>query len=123
MDKEIMKGSIDILLLSLLNQRDMYGYEIVKTLKQNSNELYNMSEGTLYPALKRLESKDWLLSYWESAENGGRRKYYRITDNGKRELAKKLTEWKQINHLIKVCSEGTAWIKQLNPILLKLQSA
>ncbi|MGG0718180.1 PadR family transcriptional regulator [Robertmurraya massiliosenegalensis] len=123
MDKEIMKGSIDILLLSLLNQRDMYGYEIVKTLKQNSNELYNMSEGTLYPALKRLEGKDWLLSYWDSAENGGRRKYYRITDNGKRELEKKLTEWQQINNLIKVCSEGTAWIKLLNPILLKLQSA
>ena len=58
MDKEIMKGSIDILLLSLLNKRDMYGYEIVKTLKENSNELYNMSEGTLYPALKRLENKN-----------------------------------------------------------------
>lgn len=120
MDKEIMKGSIDILLLSLLNQRDMYGYEIVKTLKQNSNELYNMSEGTLYPALKRLETKGWLLSYWVNADNGGRRKYYQITDDGKRELEKKLTEWNQINHLIKVCSEGATWIKKLKPTLSKL---
>lgn len=120
MDKEIMKGSIDILLLSLLNQQDMYGYEIVKTLKQNSNELYNMSEGTLYPALKRLETKGWLLSYWVNADNGGRRKYYQITEDGKRELEKKLTEWNQINHLIKVCSEGATWIKKLKPTLSKL---
>lgn len=120
MDKEIMKGSIDILLLSLLNQQDMYGYEIVKTLKQNSNELYNMSEGTLYPALKRLETKGWLLSYWVNADNGGRRKYYQITEDGKRELEKKLTEWNQINYLIKVCSEGATWIKKLKPTLNKL---
>lgn len=112
----MMKGSIDILLLSLLNKKDMYGYEIVKTLKENSNDLYNMGEGTLYPALKRLENKDWLMSYWENSELGTRRKYYRITDNGKNELNKKLAEWKQINQLIKVCSEGMAWIRRLMPI-------
>lgn len=120
MDKEIMKGSIDILLLSLLNKRDMYGYEIVKTLKENSNELYNMSEGTLYPALKRLESKEWLQSYWESSESGGRRKYYRITEDGKYELDIKLNEWNQIKNLIRVCSEGISWIKELKPTLAKL---
>ena len=116
MDKEIMKGSIDILLLSILNKRDTYGYEIVKTLKENSNELYNMSEGTLYPALKRLENKNWLQSYWENSEFGGRRKYYRITEDGKKELSRKLQEWYQINNLIKVCSEGMTWIKTLKSI-------
>ncbi|WP_053368874.1 PadR family transcriptional regulator [Bacillus sp. FJAT-27245] len=120
MEKEIMKGSIDILLLSLLDKRDMYGYEIVKTLKEKSNELYNMSEGTLYPALKRLENKDWLQSYWESPEVGGRRKYYRITCDGQKELTKKLNEWNQISNLIKACSEGVAWIKKSRPILIKL---
>ncbi|MFS0614533.1 PadR family transcriptional regulator [Lederbergia ruris] len=120
MDKEIMKGSIDILLLSLVSKKDMYGYEMVKTLKANSNELYNMSEGTLYPALKRLENKKWLESYWGNSESGGRRKYYRITMDGKQELEKKLNEWNQISHLIKVCSEGMAWIKLSKPILMKL---
>ncbi|MFP3918060.1 PadR family transcriptional regulator [Lysinibacillus telephonicus] len=120
MDKEIMKGSIDILLLSLLNKRDMYGYEMVKTLKENSNELYNMSEGTLYPALKRLEKKEWLISYWENSESGGRRKYYTITEDGRKELLKKLREWGKISDLIKVCSEGMAWIKLLKPTLTKL---
>jgi PadR family transcriptional regulator, regulatory protein PadR len=120
MDKEIMKGSIDILLLSLLNKRDMYGYEIVKTLKENSDELYNMSEGTLYPALKRFENKEWVQSYWENSDLGGRRKYYRITQVGKKELSRKLHEWSHINKLIKRCSEGMAWIKILKPISTKL---
>ncbi|WP_100012422.1 PadR family transcriptional regulator [Lentibacillus sediminis] len=119
MDKEIMKGSIDILLLSLMNQRDMYGYEMVKILKENSRELYSMSEGTLYPALKRLENKNLLESYWGSSELGGRRKYYRITLDGKKELSRKLQEWDQINNLIKVCSEGAAWIKKWNPMSAK----
>lgn len=110
-----MKGSIDILLLSLLQKREMYGYEMVKQLKENSNDLYNMSEGTLYPALKRLENKGWLASYWENADSG-RRKYYRLTQDGKKELEKKLGQWNQVSRLIKVCSEGTSWIKGLNPI-------
>ncbi|MGG6447380.1 PadR family transcriptional regulator [Pseudobacillus badius] len=110
MDKEIMKGSIDILLLSLLAKKDMYGYEIVKTLKKNSSEHYNMSEGTLYPALKRLEKKGWISFYWESSDLGGRRKYYQIMDDGKKELSRKLRDWQKVSELIKVSSEGLTWI-------------
>ncbi len=120
MDKEIMKGSIDILLLSLLRLRDMYGYEMVKALKKNSNELYSMSEGTLYPALKRLEKKGWLQSYWGNSENGGRRKYYQITQEGQSELDKKLQEWNQISHLIKVCSEGLSWSQKSKLTFIRL---
>ncbi|MEC3885608.1 PadR family transcriptional regulator [Halobacillus litoralis] len=99
MDREIMKGSIDILMLNLVNKRDMYGYEIVKHLKEESNQLYNMSEGTLYPALKRLEKKEWMTSYWSETDYG-RRKYYRITDEGRTVLLQKLEEWKSVNDLI-----------------------
>lgn len=63
MDKEIMKGSIDILILSVIAQGHTYGYEITKSLKDKSQDLYQMSEGTLYPALKRLEAKECLESY------------------------------------------------------------
>ncbi|GED14787.1 PadR family transcriptional regulator [Aneurinibacillus migulanus] len=106
MDKEIMKGSIDILLLSLLAQQEMYGYEMVKTLKETSGDLYNMSEGTLYPALKRMEKKNWIESYWQEADAGGRRKYYRMTEDGRKELERKLKDWHSINHLIFKCAEG-----------------
>lgn len=105
MDKEMMKGSIDILLMSLIARKDMYGYEMVKALKDQSNELYNMSEGTLYPALKRLEKKELVTSYWQETESG-RRKYYAITETGRKELERKLSEWNTIHSLIAKCSEG-----------------
>ncbi|SFF96419.1 PadR family transcriptional regulator [Sporolactobacillus nakayamae] len=113
MDKEIMRGSIDILILSLIGKKDTYGYEIVKQLKTSSKDLYEMSEGTLYPALKRLERKEWIRSYWGDSDEGGRRKYYTLTDNGEKALNAKLKEWHQVNRLINVCTEGTAWIKNL----------
>ncbi|GGB55727.1 PadR family transcriptional regulator [Virgibacillus dakarensis] len=99
MDREIMKGSIDILLLNLLSEKDMYGYEMVKVLKDKSEQLYSMSEGTLYPALKRMEKKNWVCSYWSETENG-RRKYYKLTDDGSAILEKKLKEWNSIHNLI-----------------------
>ncbi|WP_079479094.1 PadR family transcriptional regulator [Halobacillus salinus] len=104
MDREIMKGSIDILMLGLLSKQDMYGYEIVKRLKEQSDDLYNMSEGTLYPALKRLEKKEWLTSYWSDTPSG-RRKYYRITEEGDIRLVQKLGEWKSVHDLIMKTSE------------------
>lgn len=106
MNKEILKGSIDILLLSLIAKGNTYGYEIAKNLKEKSNDLYSMSEGTLYPALKRLESKKLIRSYWGETSEGGRRKYYRITEDGKKELDKKLSEWNTVSNLIQVCAEG-----------------
>lgn len=99
MDREIRKGSIDILLLNLLSQQDMYGYEMVKVLKEKSNELYNMGEGTLYPALKRMEKKDWIRSYWQETESG-RRKYYQLQEEGKTILEKKLEQWNRVHNLI-----------------------
>lgn len=102
MDKEIMKGSIDILILSIINTKDTYGYEISKQIKDTSNLLYNMGDGTLYPALKRLESKQLIESYWESANLLGKRKYYRITDLGNLTLKDKLKQWNQITNLINI---------------------
>ncbi|QWG61067.1 PadR family transcriptional regulator [Bacillus mycoides] len=106
MDKEILKGSIDILLLSIIKQHDTYGYEIIQRLKENSNHLYTMSQGTLYPALKRLEQKDLINSYWGESETGMKRKFYRITTNGKKILEEKLTAWDSVTTLIKTCQKG-----------------
>lgn len=102
----MMKGSTEILLLSIIEREDIYGYEIAKRLKEKSNDLYSMGEGTLYPALQRLEKRSLITSYWKDAESGGRRKYYSITDKGKKELSIKLNEWDILNKLIKSCREG-----------------
>ncbi|WP_054706347.1 PadR family transcriptional regulator [Bacillus sp. JCM 19041] len=105
MDKEMMKGSIDFLLLSLIQANDLYGYEMTKKLKSLSEESYSISEGTLYPALKRMEKKEWISSYW-SDSTGARRKYYTITENGKTELARKKNDWAALNKLIKRTGES-----------------
>jgi PadR family transcriptional regulator, regulatory protein PadR len=106
LDKELMKGSIDILLLSLIEKKDMYGYAIAKTLKEKSDYLYKMGEGTLYPALQRLEKQKLVTSYWGDSETAGRRKYYKITDEGKRQLQEKYNMWDKLNNLINACREG-----------------
>ncbi|GAB6150431.1 PadR family transcriptional regulator [Clostridium novyi] len=100
MDKEIMKGSIDILLLSIINKHDTYGYEIAKCIKEKGNDIYSMGEGTLYPALKRLELKGFIESYWEKSSLVGRRKYYRITELGKEVLKEKIDNWNSVTKLI-----------------------
>lgn len=105
MDQEMMKGSIDLILLSLIAQRDMYGYEIVKVLKKISDDTYEMSEGTLYSALKRLEKSRWVESYWQETD-GGRRKYYRLTNEGGQALDSKRENWKWMNGLVHKSSEG-----------------
>lgn len=105
MDKELMKGSIDILLLSQVSKQDMYGFEIVKNIQAKSSNTYKMSEGTLYPALSRLEQKKYLSSYWGNSESGGRRKYYSITELGKNELVRKFEDWNQVSKLIDACKE------------------
>ena len=100
MEKELLKGSIEILLLSLLAQEDCYGYDMTKKLRVLSDDAYHMNEGTLYPALKRLEKKECVTSYWSDEKTGTRRKYYSITNAGRKELNHKLGSWKQINQLI-----------------------
>jgi PadR family transcriptional regulator, regulatory protein PadR len=94
------------LLLTIILQHDTYGYEIIQKLKKHSDDDYNMSQGTLYPALKRMEQKEFIESYWGESETGMRRKFYSITASGKGELNRKLTSWEQITNLINVCSKG-----------------
>lgn len=104
-DREMMKGSIDLLLLSLIKQRDLYGYEMMAILKRLSENTYEMGEGTLYAALKRMERKNWVKSYWKEIASG-RRKYYTITDEGLKEWKRKKENWRWVDSLIRKSSEG-----------------
>ncbi len=92
-NKELMKGSTSILILSLLEKKDMYGYQIIQELKEQSENIFELKEGTLYPMLHGLENENAIVSYWFDADNGKRRKYYQITSAGKRLLIEKKREW------------------------------
>ena len=88
-----MKGSADSLLLYLLGQQPMYGYQIIKELEGRSQGYFKFREGTLYPALHRLERADLILGKWQMLPSGRQRRYYHITDKGQRVLAEKMSQW------------------------------
>ena len=92
-DRELIKGSTSLILLQLLNERDMYGYELVKEMEKRSGNALEVKEGTLYPALHKLESKGYVETYWQEQEKGPARKYYKILDEGKVILTEKTKEW------------------------------
>lgn len=95
--KELLKGSTNMLVLSLLENENMYGYQMIKELSQKSQNIFEFQEGTLYPILHGLEEKNYITSYWEEA-SGKKRKYYSITKNGKKHLEEKKEEWKTFSN-------------------------
>ena len=91
--REPFKISTDSLLLSLIAQQPMYGYQIIKELERRSQGYFKFKEGTLYPALRRLERKGLLLGKWQTLPSGRQRRYYHITDKGYSILAAKRSQW------------------------------
>lgn len=95
MNKEMLKGTIDILILCILKEEDNYGYEISKTIKTKTKGDFEIQEATLYLSLKRLEKQKAIASYWGNESNGGRRKYYKITDTGIQLMKQSIKDWKE----------------------------
>lgn len=96
LNKELLKGNTSMLILSLLMDRDMYGYQIIKELSQKSEKVFEFKEGTLYPILHALEDKNYVFSYWNDSGTK-KRKYYSITTEGKKHLREKRDEWKSFS--------------------------
>jgi DNA-binding PadR family transcriptional regulator len=91
--RDLLKGSSNSLLLCLLDGKQMYGYQIVKELEARSQGYFKFKEGTLYPALHRLEDAGLISSKWELLSNGRQRRYYDITPKGRAKLAQEKTQW------------------------------
>lgn len=91
-DKSLLSGSMTLLLLKLLSEKDMYGYEMIETLRSRSQNVFELKAGTLYPLLHGMEEKG-LLTSCEREAAGRVRKYYSITKAGKKALAQKQEQW------------------------------
>ena len=91
-DKSLIQGSLSMLILRLLEEKDMYGYEMIETLRGKSNQVFELKAGSLYPLLHSLEEKKLVTSY-EDDSSGKMRKYYHLTGEGKRFLKEKREEW------------------------------
>jgi len=107
-NKELLKGSTGTLILTVLDRRELYGYQLIKELERLSDGTFALKEGTLYPILHGMESEGWVESYWQEAD-GRKRKYYRLTDAGRRELEEKKLEWRRFRSAVdRVLGEGPA---------------
>lgn len=97
---DMIRGHTDTIILSHLNERDSYGYEINKSIQKKSNYQYELKEATLYSAFRRLEQSLLIRSYWGDETTGARRRYYSITALGKTVLEKNKKEWEESKNLI-----------------------
>lgn len=97
---DLIRGNIDTIILRVLSQGDTYGYDIIKTIFEDSKGRYELKEPSLYTSLKRLESQCYIRAYWGDESQGGRRKYYKITEIGEELYRQSLLEWKVARQLI-----------------------
>lgn len=98
-EKSLVSGSMTMLILRLLSEKDMYGYEMIDTLRQKSQNVFELKAGTLYPLLHSLEEKGLLVVY-EQEVGGKTRKYYSLTNQGGKLLEKKTEEWKKYSEAV-----------------------
>jgi PadR family transcriptional regulator, regulatory protein PadR len=89
------RGDFGLLLLALLAERTMYGYELVAALRERSAAVIDLPEGTVYPALRRLEREGWIAGSWVETAAGPRRRYYELTAKGRRSLEAGTVAWRR----------------------------
>jgi PadR family transcriptional regulator PadR len=99
-NSDLIRGHIDTVILNLLDQGDKYGYEISKLIASKTNGEYEINEATLYSSLKRLEREKSIVSYWGDESQGARRKYYKISEDGKKVLIQNKLDWEIVKNII-----------------------
>ena len=92
----LVKGTLDMLVLQTLRLGPAHGYTIAKVIGQRSEAFLQVEQGSLYPALNRLEDRGWVDSYWDISENNRRARYYRLTPKGRRQLQVESEQWEQL---------------------------
>lgn len=97
---EILRGNTETIILAILIEKDSYGYEIMKTIMEVGEGLFSIKDATIYTAFKRMEKDRLISSYWGNEDGGARRKYYKITKEGREEYHHKVEEWKKINEVL-----------------------
>lgn len=103
---DVIRGTLDLLVLQTLAFEPMHGWGISQRIEQVSRGLLDVNQGSLYPALQRLEQKGWIASEWQVTENNRRAKYYRLTASGKRQLEQHRERWSRISFAVASVLEG-----------------
>ena len=95
-DGEMLKGTLDTMILRTLVTGDTHGHTIAKVIERTSEDVLEVEQGSLYPALHRLEDRAWIASFWGTSENNRKARYYRLTAAGRRQLAQQTGRWEQL---------------------------
>ena len=93
---DLLQGTLDMLILKVLNREPLHGFGIAQRIQQLSDDFLSVGEGSLYPALYRLQDQGWISSEWGQSENNRRAKYYMLTKAGRRQLEVEATGWEQM---------------------------
>ena len=93
---DLLQGTLDMLILKALNLGALHGYGVIQRIRQISDEMLNVEQGSLYPALYRIEQKGWVSSKWETNETGRRAKFYSLTRSGRKQLEEEEASWDRL---------------------------
>jgi len=99
-DGEMLKGTLDMMILRTLMGGMAHGHTIAKIIERTSEDVLEVEQGSLYPALHRLEDRGWVSSSWGASENNRKAKFYRLTAAGKKQLLRETTRWRQMKRAI-----------------------
>jgi len=93
---EMLQGTLDMLVLRTLLLGPAHGYTIAHSIELGSDEVLQVEQGSLYPALHRMENRGWIASFWGTSENNRKAKYYRLTPEGRKQLAIETSRWEEV---------------------------
>ena len=97
---EMLKGTLDMMILRTLVSGDAHGHTIAKVIERTSEDVLDVEQGSLYPALHRLEDRGWVSSYWGASENNRKAKFYKLTTAGRKQLVVEAGRWRQMARAI-----------------------
>ncbi|HVY69276.1 MAG TPA: PadR family transcriptional regulator [Verrucomicrobiae bacterium] len=97
---DLLQGTLDLLILRALQLGPMHGFGISVLIRQMSQEVLQVEQGSLYPALYRLEAQEWIASEWGTSDNNRRAKFYRLTPAGRKQLVAETSNWERLSHAI-----------------------
>lgn len=115
LNPELVRGTLETIVLEVVGRRAMYGYEICKFVEQRTKGALELREGSLYPALHKLEKAGLLAARWGESDEGRRRKYYELTPGGAKELARRRAEWQAFTGAVNAIVEGASRLAQPRP--------
>jgi transcriptional regulator len=102
---DLVQGTLDLLILKVLSLEPKHGWAIAKRIQQVSQDVLQVQQGSLYPALHRLEQQGWIGAAWGPTETGRQAKFYSLTKAGRRQLERELAQWQRLSHAIDLVTQ------------------